>query len=149
IYYAIDRLCLPRYEAVICVSADLQARCLDCKVPAERCLLIENGIDTNQYTRWLTIEEAKRQLGLPPQRLLIGAVGRLSPEKGFDLLIRAADQLVRGGIDLELWIAGEGDEKDHLQALITKLAQGDRIRLLGYRSDTATLYQALDLFALS
>ena len=48
--------------------------------------------------------------GIAPSRLVVGAVGRLSPEKGFDLLIRAAAQLLGQGFDLELLILGEGEE---------------------------------------
>jgi glycosyltransferase involved in cell wall biosynthesis len=149
VYYALDRLCLSRYEAVICVSADLHARCLASRVPAERCLLIENGIDTDQFVRQLSVKAAKQHYGVPPERWLIGAVGRLSAEKGFDHLIRAADQLLRQGLDLELWIAGEGTERARLEALVRQLGRENRIRLLGYQADTTTLYQALDVFALS
>jgi hypothetical protein len=46
LYYWIDRLCLPRYERVLCVSEDLRERCLACAVPEDRCVLIENGIDS-------------------------------------------------------------------------------------------------------
>src|SRR5262249_29546413 len=91
LYSAIHRLCLPRYERVICVSPDLYASCLACGVPAARCVLVENAIDTEEYARTLSLAEAKRRLGLAPERLVIGAVGRLSHEKVFDHLIRAAD----------------------------------------------------------
>lgn len=106
LYYRIDRFCLPRYERVICVSKDLQDECLKIQVPAERCLLIENGIDLAEYSRTRTIAEARQALGIAPGRLVVGAVGRLSAEKGFDLLIRAVDRLTRAGLDLELLIAG-------------------------------------------
>jgi len=149
LYYWIDRAVLPRYESVICVSEDLRERCLACGVPAERCALIENAIDTDEFSRSLSAAEAKRRVGVPASRFVIGAVGRLSAEKGFDLLIRAADRLLTGGIDLELLIIGEGDEKGPLQGLISSLGRGDRIRLLGYRSDARELYQAMDVFALS
>jgi glycosyltransferase involved in cell wall biosynthesis len=149
IYYAIDRLCLRHYERVICVSADLQAACLALGVPARRCVLIKNGVDTATYRRRLTAEDAKKRLGIQAGRLVVGAVGRLSGEKGFADLIRCADQLLRNGLDLELLIVGDGDQKDSLQALIGRLGRQDRIRLLGYRADTLSLYEAMDVFALS
>lgn len=149
LYYGIDRWCLPRYESVICVSDDLYRECLDIGVPAQRCVLIENGIDTEEYTRSKTVEEAKRRFNYPPERFLVGAVGRLSEEKGFEVLIRAVDGLIARGIDVGLWIIGEGDQKQALQGLITKLGQSGRIRLLGYRPDTLELYQAMDVYALS
>jgi glycosyltransferase involved in cell wall biosynthesis len=149
LYYKIDELCLPRYEAVICVSQDLFDRCLGCGVAAQRCLLVENAIDTQDFSRQLGTEEAKQRLGLKLGSCLIGAVGRLSDEKGFDVLIRAADQLLRAGARIELAIIGEGDAKDRLQALITALGRQDCIHLLGYRADTKDLYSAMDIFALS
>jgi glycosyltransferase involved in cell wall biosynthesis len=149
LYYAIDRFCLKRYDKVICVSEDLYRDCLGCGVPARRCVLIENGIDTVEYARRWQAAQARQRLGIPAGRLVVAAVGRLSAEKGFDLLIRSADRLLAGGLDLELLIAGEGDQETELRALIGSLGRGERIRLLGYWPDTREVYEAADVFALS
>jgi glycosyltransferase involved in cell wall biosynthesis len=149
LYYRIDRLCLPLFERVICVSEDLVDRCLACGVRRDRCILVENGIDTGHFRRTRDITEAKRRLGIPPDRLVVGAVGRLSPEKGFDLLIRATDRLLRAGIDVELRIAGDGDQLGPLRDLVSSLGLADRARLLGFCPDPIDLYECLDAFALS
>jgi glycosyltransferase involved in cell wall biosynthesis len=149
LYYWLDRQCLPRYERVICVSEDLHERCLASGVPAERCALVENAIDTAEFRRRLPAAEAKERVGVPEGRFLIGAVGRLSAEKGFDLLIRATDRLVREGLDVELLIVGEGDQQPALEALAAELGCAARVRLVGYRPDVKDLYQAMDVFALS
>jgi glycosyltransferase involved in cell wall biosynthesis len=149
LYYRLDELCLPRFESVVCVSPDLHERALACGVPADRCELIENGIDLEQYRRRRTPALAKQRLGLSPGRLLLGAVGRLSPEKGFDRLIQSAGHLLRGGLDLELVIAGDGEERPRLERLIDELGLRDRVRLLGFCADPRDVYEALDLFVLS
>ena len=149
LYYKIDQLCLPRYESVICVSQDLYERSLECGVPPSRCCVIENGIDTEQFRRRQTTTEAKTKLGLPPERFVVGGVGRLSPEKGFDLLLRAARQLVERGLDVGVIIAGEGSEQANLQTLAGELGLGERVQLLGYRGDTRSVFEAMDVFALS
>jgi glycosyltransferase involved in cell wall biosynthesis len=46
-------------------------------------------------------------------------------------------------------IAGEGDERPRLQALVGELGLGERVRLLGYCPDTGALYQAVDVYVLS
>jgi glycosyltransferase involved in cell wall biosynthesis len=148
-YYKIDKWCLPRYETVICVSEDLREQCVACGVPPDRSILIENAIDHHEYARRQPIAGAKERLGLPPTRLIIGAVGRLSPEKGFDVLIRAAHQLLKTGTDLVLLIAGEGDDRPRLEGLARDLGVADRVQLLGYHTDTVALYEAMDLFVLS
>jgi glycosyltransferase involved in cell wall biosynthesis len=149
LYNFIDRSCLPRYDRVICVSEDLRVRCLGYGVPEPRCVLVENAIDVREFARVSTPGDAKRRLGIPPERLVVGAVGRLSAEKGFDVLIRVADRLLAAGLDHELVIVGEGTERARLRALIAALGRSDRIRLLGFRGDTIALYEAMDVFALS
>jgi glycosyltransferase involved in cell wall biosynthesis len=149
LYYRIDRFCLPRYERVVSVSPDLYEASREAGVPDERCVLIENGIDTDEYRRRAPASEAKAKQNVPAGRLVVGAVGRLSEEKGFDLLIRAADRLLREGFDFEVWIVGTGDRRTALEKLIGELGLGDRVRLLGYRADTIDLYHAMDVFVLS
>jgi glycosyltransferase involved in cell wall biosynthesis len=149
LYYALDRWSLRRYERVICVSEDLADECRRSGVPADRVVQIDNAIDVDEFARRRTIAEAKRQLGWPENRLLIGAVGRLAEEKGFDVLIRAVAQLAAQGCDVGLAIAGDGPEHDGLRELIDELGVADRVRLLGFVADTAAFYEAMDVYALS
>ena len=148
-YYWIDKFCLRHYDRVICVSDDLFQESLARGVAEERCFLIENAVDVVEFARTQSPENARRRLGEDPGRLVIGAVGRLQAEKGFDVLIRAADRLLARGHDFDVWIVGEGDQHETLQALIDALGRGDRFRLLGYRADPIDVYQAMDIFALS
>ena len=149
LYYLMDRLTLRFYEKVICVSEDLHRASRSAGVPAHRCVLLENGIDLIDFHRRLSTSEAKREWGFNPDRRLIGAAGRLSSEKGFDLLIQAVDRLISAGLEVELAIAGEGVEKESLQQLIRELGREDRIQLLGYRANLLPFYEAMDVYALS
>jgi glycosyltransferase involved in cell wall biosynthesis len=149
LYYAIDRWCLPRYERVLCVSDDLRQRCLESGVPPERCLLIENAIDTEEFLRRHTAAEAKRELGLQCDRVVIGGVGRLSPEKGFDVLLHALAHLRARGADVELLLVGEGEQRATLAALADSLGFRDRVSLTGFQGDPRRCYEAMDLFVLS
>jgi glycosyltransferase involved in cell wall biosynthesis len=149
LYYHVDELCLPRYESVICVSEDLRDRCVARGVSPDRCLLVENAIDSDEFARRTERAESQRRARVPSGRMVVGGVGRLSAEKGFDLLIRAAHWLLQAGQDIELWIVGEGDAGAQLRALAAGLGMADRVRLLGYQSDPRPLYEAMDVFALS
>jgi glycosyltransferase involved in cell wall biosynthesis len=149
VYYRIDQLCLPRYERVICVSDDLLEACLAAGVPAKNCVLLENGIDAAEYTRRRTVADAKAALGFPTGGLLIGAVGRLSEEKGFDVLIRSTHALAARGLDVRLVIVGEGDARTGLERLVRELHLGDRVRLAGWQADVRPYFEAMDVFALS
>jgi glycosyltransferase involved in cell wall biosynthesis len=149
LYYALDRFCLPRYERVLCVSEDLRQRCLECRVPAERCLLIENGIDTEEFRRCRDITRARNELGLNSSAFLIGAAGRLSPEKGFDLLVRSLARLREGGVDAALLLAGEGEQKKPLEELAQALGCRGHLHLVGFQADVRPYFEAMDVFALS
>ncbi len=149
IYYRVDRLCLRHYERVYCVSDDLFAAARRCGVAAHKCVLLENGIDTAEYSRRQSTTAAKRALGYPESEWLLGAVGRLSPEKGFDHLIRAVKSLRDRGLAVALVIVGDGDDRVRLEALRTELGLQDAVRFAGWRSDAKPYFEAMDLFVLS
>ena len=149
LYYRIDQLCLPRYETVICVSDDLYAMSRKAGVKAANCVLLENGIDTVEYTRRKSVTDAKAAFGFPTGELLIGGVGRLSPEKGFDLLIRSVSALRQGGLPVRALIVGEGDDRPRLEALVAELGLGGVVTLPGWQSDVKASFEAMDVFCLS
>ncbi|WP_197685174.1 glycosyltransferase family 4 protein [Herminiimonas arsenitoxidans] len=61
-------------------------------------------------------------------------VGRLCEQKGQQILIEAAAQLVRKGIDFELVLAGDGEMRPEVEALIAKHELGSRVRITGWIS---------------
>lgn len=149
LYYFLDRWSLRHYDHVICVSPDLYDKCRKCGVKEDRCTLVENGIDTKQFTRTMPTDTAKKNLAFPSDRLVIGAVGRLSAEKNFSGLIRITAALLEKGLPLELYIVGEGPHHAHLEEIIRNSKYPEHIHLTGFRDDLHAIYQAMDLFVLS
>ncbi len=84
---------------------------------------------------------APASLGLPNGVRLVLALGRLHPNKGFDVLIRALPALP----GVHAVIAGEGPERAALLELARQERVADRLHLLGWRGDTAALLAAADL----
>jgi glycosyltransferase involved in cell wall biosynthesis len=85
----------------------------------------------------------RRVLDTPKDAPLAVALGRLHPNKGLDVLIRAAALIP----ELFVWIAGEGPQRDRLEALARDMGVAERIRFLGWRNDRAALYKAADVCA--
>jgi glycosyltransferase involved in cell wall biosynthesis len=71
-----------------------------------------------------------RPAGRPPNVCL--GVGRLEPLKGYDYLLRAAAELQRRGIAIEVELVGEGGAEPALRALAEELHIADRVRFLGW-----------------
>ena len=76
-------------------------------------------------------------------------VGRLSPEKGQDLLLEAMAPLASRHPGLTLQFAGTGPEEARLRALAQSLGIGDRVQFLGYIHDMPSLYADVDLLVQS
>lgn len=148
LYFRVDRACLPRYERVICVSEDLLAAARAAGVPSNKCVLLENAIDTTEFRRAKSVAEAKTALGYPAGCLVVGGVGRLSPEKAFDVLIRAVPTLVASGVDIRVIVVGEGGDRGRLENLARELNVADRVHLPGWRADVRGMIEAFDIFAL-
>lgn len=83
-----------------------------------------------------------------PDKKIIFAVGRLVSYKGFEYLIRAASRL---GDNYVVLIAGKGERRAHLEAVIEEEGVEDRVRLLGFveESELTAYFGACDLFCLS
>jgi glycosyltransferase involved in cell wall biosynthesis len=77
------------------------------------------------------------------------AMGRLSYEKGFDMLLSAFALVANRHADWTLEIWGEGRQRDQLESVVQKLGLAERVRMPGFtRQPLAAMMQA-DLFVLS
>jgi glycosyltransferase involved in cell wall biosynthesis len=74
---------------------------------------------------------------------LIGALGRLEPQKGFDVLIRALVEIERGNLVL----IGEGSERASLEELARRLGVDDRVDWIGWSDDARSYLETFDVFA--
>lgn len=84
--------------------------------------------------------------GVAREKVIL-AVGRLSPEKGMDLLVEAFSHIVdRRGFKLR--VAGEGPERTALEALIRERGLEGEVELLGRRADVYSLYEAASFLVL-
>jgi GalNAc-alpha-(1->4)-GalNAc-alpha-(1->3)-diNAcBac-PP-undecaprenol alpha-1,4-N-acetyl-D-galactosaminyltransferase len=90
---------------------------------------------------------AGKTAGTPPPRRVI-AVGRLSREKGFDLLIRAFGRIAARQADWTLRILGDGEQRPVLEQLVADLQLADRVALPGWVDESASHLSQADLFVL-
>jgi sugar transferase (PEP-CTERM/EpsH1 system associated) len=144
----VRRFLSPFITEFVAVSRDL-ARWLieEVRVPGRKVRTIYNGVDTERYVPG-DRAAARRALGIPPDWTVAGTVGRLDPVKDQAGLVRAFAQVGNKGRSA-LVIAGDGPSRRQLEAVVSELAIGDRVRLLGERDDVPMILRALDIFVLS
>jgi glycosyltransferase involved in cell wall biosynthesis len=146
-----DRLLSGLTDAAIAVSGstrDFLVR--ERAVPAERVRLIWNGAPLDEFApvprdRALAV---RRGLGLADDAVVVGAVGRLSAQKGHAFLVDAAARL-RHVEALRFLIAGDGDLMEELRARAAAAGVADRVVFAGHRTDVPDVLGALDVFCLS
>jgi glycosyltransferase involved in cell wall biosynthesis len=88
------------------------------------------------------VEAPGENCRLHPRAPLVLALGRLHPNKGFDLLLEALAAIR----EVHLWIAGDGPLRPQLERLATRLGVSERVRFLGWRDDVPNLLACADLF---
>ena len=106
--------------------------------------IIPNGVDLDRF-RPADQAQARRNLGLPQDRKLIGTVGRLTKVKGQDILVEAATYL---GDVADIVLIGDGEEMSQLKSQAEALDVADRIHFLGHCDRPEAVYPAFDIFCL-
>ncbi|MFB3778134.1 MAG: glycosyltransferase family 4 protein [Bryobacteraceae bacterium] len=113
----------------------------------ERISTVHNGIEIGPL-RTAEGRKLRRDLGFSDSDLLIGAVGRLAPQKGFIYLLQAMPAILKEAPAAHLVLAGEGPLEEELKEETRKTGVAGRIHFLGFRSDVPALLAAFDVFAL-
>jgi glycosyltransferase involved in cell wall biosynthesis len=150
IYYPGDRWVLAKFPHVIAVSSEIRARLIRAGANPANVSVVLNAIDANLFRREAATQaSARRRFDLEPSDIVVGAVGRLEPQKEFHLLIRAFARVAREIPSARLVIAGDGSLRASLQAHIEHMGLQRQCRLLGHVSDVPLLHHAFDLFVQS
>lgn len=130
---------------VVCQHAYNQARSLG--VAAHDLALIYNGVDTRRFTPEKDGAAFRQEVGIPARAPLVGFVGRLSPEKGPDLFVRAAHFAAQRHPTAHFVLVGAGPLEGELRELIANLGLTERIHLAGLREDVSPVFPAFDVLA--
>ncbi|HYB85355.1 MAG TPA: glycosyltransferase [Streptosporangiaceae bacterium] len=151
LYLATERMS----DATIAVSGTVRDRMINWGVKPGRITVIPNGVDLAR----VAFDPAARarirtEFGLKAKDYVIGVLGRLDPNKQFDLVIEAAAPLLGKGT--RLMIVGKaanegqpGDERARLEETAARCGVTDQVIFTGERHDVAAMLSAMDLFVAS
>lgn len=117
------------------------------KMPADRVRLIRNGVRLDHFTPADGAPAVRRELGIPADALVVGAVGHLRSEKCHLRLLDACAALPPA-LRVHVLLVGEGDERARLEERVAQPDLAGRVHLAGYRADPHRFYRAMDVFAI-
>ena len=145
LYERLQRRAFRRFDAVVAVSDPLGEALVADGVPRARVHVIQNAWDG--AVTFLDRPGARRTLGVPADGFRIGWVGRLSSEKGPDVMLEALALLRETSVSLSF--LGDGKERDGLQRSAEALNVAGRTTWHGTVMEAASLFPAFDVFVLS
>jgi glycosyltransferase involved in cell wall biosynthesis len=145
-YERLQRFAFRRFDAVVAVSRPIADRLTRDGVRPERLHFVQNAYAARELL--LDRAAARAQLGVAPDGFRVGWVGRLSLEKGADVLVDALAHLADVA-DLAVSVLGEGDQRSELCARARERGVEHRITWHGVVPDAGRLLRAFDVLVLS
>ena len=135
-YETMDRVNLRFVDHVVAVSEGQAEKVRKAGVPSPRLSVIRNAARLKAFAR-RDAEYRTKLRGLFPHPVssVVLAAGRLSPEKGFGVLVEAAAEVLKQQPNAGLVIFGDGVERPALESRIRELGLADRIVLPGFTAE--------------
>jgi sugar transferase (PEP-CTERM/EpsH1 system associated) len=148
---ALRRLCFSMADHVFCVSRELNdyyGRALG--LSPDSLDVIPNGVDLEWFGPDPEVRREMRQkLGVGPDVLVVGTVGRLDPVKGHSTLLRAAELALRSGLTAHFVIVGDGPLRATLENQLASSSELARCtHLVGHARNVAEWLNSFDVFVL-
>jgi glycosyltransferase involved in cell wall biosynthesis len=137
-------LCTLLYDRIIAVSQFVRKVLVDSGATESSIEVVLNGLDPVPMDRGAQ-SRLRQEFGIPPEAVLVAAAGRVTPEKGFSVLLRAVGRLKESGTTVHCVIFGDGRELEDLRHLASELGIDSVVRLPGFRNDVAALWSAADI----
>ncbi len=144
-YEFLDGIILRFTNKLICVSQSNYNALLHKRYAKERLAVISNGINLNDYFKTNPDAYLKESLGIQSNDLVIAIVGRLSPEKGHSILIKAFNKIAMSYPNMKCLIIGDGPLRNDIEKHINDLKLNSRIIFTGIRKDMPPIYNICNI----
>lgn len=142
----VNRLLARGVPALYAVSGELRRHMLAEGFPA-RVGVIWNGIEPGDAPSAEERLAVRRALGIEPDAVVVGSIGRLDPVKDFPTLVAAFARARASQPGMRLVIIGDGPERAAIENAVAAVGAEGSIRLLGHRQDARALLAAVDIYA--
>lgn len=133
------------YNRLLAVSNSVARTLKQCGVPEEKLMVIHHGTDVPAFENvTLSAAEVRAELGLQPDDVATGILGRVAPEKGHRFLFEAMTQIDPAS-RVKLVVVGDGPEAESSKEYVRERGIADRVIFSPFRSDVNNMFNALDI----
>jgi glycosyltransferase involved in cell wall biosynthesis len=148
LYHALDMWMLRFAESVVVVSKPLLSSFATMRGEARPTTLILNAVDREGLVGSVGGGEIRRKYLVNKSGFLIGCFGRLSFEKGQDILLRSVERVSRDVPGVSFLFLGDGPEREALERLSRELGLGEKVVFIPHTYAMRDYYEAIDLLVL-
>jgi glycosyltransferase involved in cell wall biosynthesis len=132
-------------DATIAVSDIVRDRLTRWGVPGKKITVVPNGVEVTELSFDADARrQVREQFGLAPDTYVIGALGRLDPNKRVDLTMEAAKPML--GDKCKFLVIGRGEDQERLEKAAARLGISEHVIFGGYQRDTTAMLAAFDLY---
>lgn len=151
LYILLERLCARFTNALIIVTQGDQQKGLQAGIGnPDQYHLIRSAIPLEEYNRQrYKRDQVRQQLGLPLDALVVGTVGRFSPQKNPLEWVRVAEIILNEIPECRFLMVGDGPLRSQVESLLFQLGLKEKVLLLGISRNIPQLMAAMDIFLLT
>jgi len=136
-------------KSIIAVSQEIKETLISDRFPPDRIEVIHSGIDLEKFREKPPQISLYHELGLDPQRPIIGNIAHLAPHKGHLDLLQAAVEVCKIAPEVQFAIVGDGPLRRELLDWIKAHQLDKRVILTGFRDDVAEIISLFEIVILS
>ena len=148
LYNRIDRLVLRRADRIVAVSGSMEASLIQSGVAADRICVIHNAVEPSRRATTTPADELRRRHNLTQAQRVVGVIGRLSPEKGQMIFLKAMEKVAAHLPEVKALIIGDGRDRSLLEKFCHEKGLSDRVLFSGHQERVADYYGIIDLLVL-
>ncbi|MEZ6048030.1 MAG: glycosyltransferase [Planctomycetaceae bacterium] len=145
IYGTIERILGLMTTRLVACSPEEAEHCVSLGIPSKNVVMIPNGINGIDLP---SREEVRQKYDLPSDKIVLGFVGRFSPQKGPEIAIKAFSLIAKQYPNVILAMIGGGEQEAELKEMVKQNGIEDQVRFLGYQAGNWSM-PGFDVFCMT
>lgn len=147
--FVVDRWFAKMQTTILAVSHGCKRGLIDIKgIRPEKIVVVQNGRSVSAFDPRRSSDARQRlrkRYGIGKDEFIFGVMARLEPQKGHEYLLEAVSMIADRQQGFRVLLVGDGDRREELQSMATRLGIGNRVIFAGFQSDVVGHYAAMDV----